>query len=370
MFSSLFVQLFARDGVDAHIPNPRGQHLANLSIIFACLSFVFVSCRLCTRYFVNKSIGTDDYLIVPATALAITMAVSFNMEVKNGFGLHANQVSNHHLIEALKWFFVAQLLYKVSICLTKLSILFFFVRIFPSQNFKRAVTALGAITVAYSFASVCCTIWQCDPIAKTWNRKLSGHCLEIGKVWYSTSVMAVITDVAIIILPVYQIRRLQMPLFQKLALCLMFSLGIFVIACTVVRMAVVGPAITALDTPYYQVTSNSWTFLEANVAIIVTCIPTLKWPIVRLFPCLESRSKSATTSYPYGFSRENYTSKIVSSQGRSYVGPDRSDEEFIQTSTELAEVRMTTNIDITYEDAKKMDMDDQKRVPLSPPPKY
>jgi hypothetical protein len=38
--------------------------------------------------------------------------------------------------------------------------------------------------------------------------------------------MAILTDVAIIILPLYQIRRLQMPLFQKLALCLMFSLGI------------------------------------------------------------------------------------------------------------------------------------------------
>jgi hypothetical protein len=38
--------------------------------------------------------------------------------------------------------------------------------------------------------------------------------------------MAIVTDVAIIILPVYQIRRLQMPLYQKLALCVMFSLGI------------------------------------------------------------------------------------------------------------------------------------------------
>jgi hypothetical protein len=275
------------------------------------------------------------------------------------------------LIEALKWFFVAQLLYKVSICLTKLSILFFYIRIFPSQNFKRAVSALGGITVAYSFASVCCTIWQCDPIAKTWNKKLDGHCLEIGEVWYSTSVMAIVTDLAIIILPVYQIRRLQMPLFQKLALCLMFSLGIFVIACTVVRMAVVGPAITALDTPYYQVTSNSWTFLEANVAIIITCIPTLKGPIISLFPRLDSHKKSSTTSYPNDFSRDNYNSKnIISSHGRSHVGADDSDEEFILQNVEPVQVRMTTNIDITFQDAKNVDMDSQGTLPLSPPPKY
>ena len=67
MSSVSFTQLFVRDGVDAHIANPRGQHLANLSIVFACLSFIFVACRLWNRYFVDKSVGTDDYLIVPAT---------------------------------------------------------------------------------------------------------------------------------------------------------------------------------------------------------------------------------------------------------------------------------------------------------------
>ncbi|CZR50157.1 uncharacterized protein PAC_00029 [Phialocephala subalpina] len=241
------------------------------------------------------------------------MAVSFNMEVKNGFGLHK----------------------------TILSILFFYIRIFPSQNFKRAVFALGGITVAYSFASVCRTIWQCDPITKTWNKKLNGHCLEIGKMWYSTSVMAIVTDVAIIILLVYQIRRLQMPLFQKLALCLMFGLGIF------------------------------WTFLQANVAIIVTCLPTLSRPIIRIFPSLDPHKKSSTTGYSDGFSRNNYNSKnIISSHGRSRVGAYESDEEFILHNVEPVKVRMTTNTDITFQGTKKMDMDGQGRLPLSPPPRY
>ena len=64
---SSFNELFVRDGVDSHISNPRGMRLANLSIVFACLSFIFVSCRLWTRYFVNKFVGIDDYLIIPAT---------------------------------------------------------------------------------------------------------------------------------------------------------------------------------------------------------------------------------------------------------------------------------------------------------------
>ncbi|KAF8853503.1 hypothetical protein BDZ45DRAFT_76692 [Acephala macrosclerotiorum] len=48
----------------------------------------------------------------------------------------------------------------------------------------------------------------------------------------------------------------------------------------------------------YQVTSNSWTFLKANVAIIVTCLPTLRGPIIRIFSCLDPHKKSSTTDYP------------------------------------------------------------------------
>ena len=152
------------------------------------------------------------------------------------------------------------------------------------------------------------------------------------------------------------------------------------VACTVVRMAVVGPAITALDTPCtyppifftdsitdwcldYQVTSNSWTFLEANVAIICACLPDLKGSIVRIFPCL-SPKKNTTNGYPDQFSRDNYTSKnIISSHVR---GAGESDEEFFLHNVHPAKVKMTTEIDITYGNKEF----DQRRAPQSPPPGY
>jgi hypothetical protein len=62
----MFLTFLPRDAIDDGLYNPRGQVLANLSIAFACLSFVFVSARLLTRYFIQKSLGLDDFLIVPA----------------------------------------------------------------------------------------------------------------------------------------------------------------------------------------------------------------------------------------------------------------------------------------------------------------
>ena len=51
----------------------------------------------------------------------------------------------------------------------------------------------------------------------------------------------------IIILPIHEIRHLQLPLFKKVLLGCLFSLGFFVIACTVVRMITVSPQTTASD---------------------------------------------------------------------------------------------------------------------------
>ncbi|KAF7883170.1 uncharacterized protein EAF01_011679 [Botrytis porri] len=107
--------------------------------------------------------------------------------------------------------------------------------------------------------------------------------------------MAKVADLIIIVLPIYQIRRLQLPLSQKFGLALMPSLGFFVVACTVVRMATVGVAITATDTMYYQATSNSWTFVKGNVSIICASLPILKAPIIRFCPWL-MRNKTTTSA--------------------------------------------------------------------------
>lgn len=55
-----------RDAIDDGDPNPRGESLAHLSIIFVSLAGFFVILRMITRYFHTKAWGADDVLIVAA----------------------------------------------------------------------------------------------------------------------------------------------------------------------------------------------------------------------------------------------------------------------------------------------------------------
>ncbi|KAI4596000.1 hypothetical protein KJ359_006292 [Pestalotiopsis sp. 9143b] len=286
--------LLGRDAIDDGVSNPLGDSLRVRSIIFVCISFAFVLLRLSTRYNYGRMIGADDAFIVGALILSICMTVTYNEEALNGFGLHTSQVSNDHKILAFKWFFAAQILYKAATCLTKLSICSLYLRIFPNNWFRRGVWLTMGITVAYTIGSIFTTIFSCNPIQKAWVKSMAGACLDSRSIWYATSIMVIITDLMIIILPINETRRLQLPLAQKLMLVALFSLGLFVVACTVVRMVSVSPQTTATDQIYYQAISNSWTFVETNVGIICACLPVVRVPVTHLFRRVGQTTRGTT----------------------------------------------------------------------------
>lgn len=55
-----------RDAIDNGAPNPRGHLLATISIVFGVVSAVLIIARWITRITVNRSIGSDDYVITLA----------------------------------------------------------------------------------------------------------------------------------------------------------------------------------------------------------------------------------------------------------------------------------------------------------------
>ncbi len=61
---------------------------------------------------------------------------------------------------------------------------------------------------------------------------MTTYQISTAVIWYSTSAFAIITDIAIIALPINEIRRLQLPRVQKLMLMFLFSLGLLYVFST------------------------------------------------------------------------------------------------------------------------------------------
>ncbi|OAP65557.1 hypothetical protein AYL99_01529 [Fonsecaea erecta] len=280
-------------------PNPHGEQLARISIIMCTIAGVLAICRLLVRFLIHRRTGWDDYTLIISLALAIGMTICFNMEVYYGMGLHTKQVHGHNKVLAFEWLWIAQLLYKFANGMTKISIVLLYLRIFPTRKFQILAWAVIAYVVAYCTAAVCTSIWQCNPIAKAWKKTLPGHCIDIGKLWYANSVLTIVADLVLIAMPVNQIVRLKLPLSQKLGLIFVFSLGVFVMACTIIRCVMLGPTTSQKDSVYYQAESNSWTFLEVDVSIICVSLPLLKTPLQRLLPQIFGMRSSSAKSDGY-----------------------------------------------------------------------
>ena len=106
----------------------------------------------------------------------------------------------------------------------------FYLRIFPTRSFRIACFVVMAIVVSWSLGAIFATIFQCIPIAASWNKEISGNCVNSDATWFSYAVINILTDVIVLALPIPLVLRLHLSLRNRLLLC-----GIFLLGCLYVQ---------------------------------------------------------------------------------------------------------------------------------------
>jgi hypothetical protein len=85
-------------------------------------------------------------------------------------------------------------------------------------------TVLLVITVIFGLWTFISVLTACIPLAAFWDRTVQGVCHDFR--WYaSTSVMHILTDLLIYVLPMPAIRTLQLPFRLKTLLYCLFAFG-------------------------------------------------------------------------------------------------------------------------------------------------
>lgn len=116
--------------------------------------------------------------------------------------------------------------------MAKLSLLLFLYRIFRvSRKFRIATWALGFMIVVWSMVTLLLMIFSCRPIKANWNPKLYLHpktrCYPKSyNVLNIHGYCNVISDFALLFLPIPMLWKLQMTLKKKMGLCTVFATGL------------------------------------------------------------------------------------------------------------------------------------------------
>lgn len=74
-------------------------------------------------------------------------------------------------------------------------------------------------------AIILATIFQCQPLNKLWQPLVDGKCPITGRLFLANSVLNVITDFFVLLVPIPMIVRLQVSTRQKMVVSSLFALG-------------------------------------------------------------------------------------------------------------------------------------------------
>lgn len=125
----------------------------------------------------------------------------------------------------LQNFWVSIALYNLTLALVKLTFLFQYYRVLSVHKMKRVIFILGTIIMLWAVSQLLVTVFTCSPVQKFWQTDLPGTCVPNLPFWYLNAAGNIVSDLAIFIMPLPVLNRLQLRKKQKYFLMAIFSLG-------------------------------------------------------------------------------------------------------------------------------------------------
>ncbi|KAH9867235.1 hypothetical protein IAQ61_007827 [Plenodomus lingam] len=288
-----------------------------VAIPFIIISSIVVFLRFHVRWNLLRSkLTADDWLILSGTFFTILLSVANMICGWYGVGMHTVNIPTQNLTPMLKANLATRLLYVVAICLVKFSILVFYRELDPRKGTRLIVYVLMASVAVLSIVTFFVLLFVCTPPSLFWD--LQGQARNPEKcipqstqqVFFNTNgIINIVQDIAIYVLPLSIVWKLQMPRRQKVALCTLLCVGLIAVAAGCVRLYYVLFLANDADTWYYMADSLNWCSIEIYAAIICNSASTFRAILTTYIPKLwgSSPSRSGYSNYrdPKEQSRED-----------------------------------------------------------------
>lgn len=255
----------------------HGQDYVVLSNVMVCVAAAFVGIRFAFKATVSRlEIGYDDWCVLATLIAAIPSAIiTVYGTVKNGLGRDIWTLTPREITEMLKYFYVMASLYFTQLTLLKLSLLFFYIRVFPSKGVQRLLWGTVLFTTLWGVAFIVVAIFQCRPIHYFWTKwdgLHKGSCLKINAITASNAAISIALDFWILAVPLWQLWGLKLHWKKKVGVALMFCVGTFVTVVSILRLQAL---------VHFAASSNaSWEFYDVSVWSTIEICVGIMWYVI------------------------------------------------------------------------------------------
>ncbi|KAF4551090.1 CFEM domain-containing protein 1 [Elsinoe fawcettii] len=280
----------------------RAPDYANISNGLAVTALVFVVIRFATKLFIVKSeLGWDDWSVLATLVAAAPSAfITVYGMIPNGLGRDMWTLEANQIYMVIEYFYVMAWLYFLQITLLKLSLLFFYLRVFPRTEIRRLLWGTVAFVSVWGAAFVLTAIFQCRPIHYFWSKwdgLHKGTCLSANKISWVNAGFSIVLDLWILAIPIWEIRQLKMHWKKKVGVAVMFGVGTFVTVVSIIRLQTLVEFAKSANATWEFTAVSMWSTIEITVGIICACLPTVRLLVVKLWPRLAGTTIKSKTTY-------------------------------------------------------------------------
>lgn len=270
-------------GIIPRLDNPPNIDTICYLTFSLCVSFasLAVIIRIYTKHFLIRSIAYEDYACFVGLIGLWGLFIPSVFAQRSGAGTHAWDLRLSAFSRTIYWFDTAVIVYVADVFFIKLSILLQYLRIFvPDRkgNFTMFLAIQACIWIIFSFSLIYLflNIFECNPREKLWEPWINtGHCFNSNTDSESSGIFNIISDFAVLILPMPCLWKLQMAMRKKILMTGVFATGFIVCVTSILRTYYSFQVSKSSDKSYNLELMGLWSWAELTIGIIVGCLPVI-----------------------------------------------------------------------------------------------
>ncbi|KAH8880915.1 hypothetical protein GQ53DRAFT_668892, partial [Thozetella sp. PMI_491] len=257
-------------------------------VAIAIVTDFFVLLRVGYKYFIGQQFWWDDYLVVLLMLVGIpSVVITTNGTTLNGLGRDVWKLTPTEITNFIYYFYFMEILYFIMLTLLKLTLLFFYLKIFPADNVRQLTWVTIGLTTVWGLSFVLIAVFQCSPVSYYWTRwdgLHTGTCLNINAIGWANAVISIILDGWMLYIPLWQVLKLQLTWRRKAGVIAMFVVGAFVTFVSILRLQSLLNFANSANPTWDQLLVSLWSTIEISVGMICACMPTLRLILARFLP--------------------------------------------------------------------------------------
>lgn len=291
--------------MEGRFPN-RGPTVFAVTTATLLLATAFVGARIVCRHYIVRNVSWDDRVMALAWLIALFLSFTIDLGAVTGLGKHDADISERDLETLRRCEYVFSILYNPALMATKTSVLIFYLRLAKNTQVVLRYASWATLVVVNVSGLVLTfiNIFQCSPVGAAWmaGEDHQSSCIPLLTEFICAAPINIITDLAVLALPIPVLTGMRLPSRQKTILVLTFTVGIFVAIVDVIRIYYLQRAVSNVfmapstrpearfggeaDFAWNASLSLMWSAVEVNVGMACACVPALKPLIMKLLPSM------------------------------------------------------------------------------------